>query len=364
MKIVIIVWLFPPKRIAGTEIVTYLMAGHLAGRGHEVHVVTSLDEGLPEESCEKGFYVHRIPLIKIPVFYTLFFWYAIIRMIGKIEPDLVHAQDLGIGMPALISKKMYNIPYLVWAQGFYDIYSPDGFTKLFLKPVIKNADSAIALTEDMKGVMQNIYHRDIAVLPNGINLAEYIDEPGIKDKTTPGKVILFVGRLDSVKGVQYLIRAMKRVHTKIPKARLIIVGDGPEREMLESLSLQLGIQKAVQFIGKVPHEKVKIFMQQADIFVLPSLCEGFPGVIIEAMACGLPVVSSRVGGIPEIITNDANGYLADAKDAESIADYLLLLLQDEKLRKKISYNNKQLVKKYSWENVIVRLERLYQLSIK
>jgi glycosyltransferase involved in cell wall biosynthesis len=363
MKIVILVGVFPPKWLAGTEIATYYMAAQLAQRGHEVHVITSLDEGLPDESCEKGFYIHRIPLIKIRFFGALFFWRAMIGTIRKICPDLVHVQSLVYGMPALISKKMLKIPYAVWAQGD-DVYRPDGFTKLTSKTVIKNADSAIALNEDMKRVMQNIYNRDIAVVPNGINMADYINEPGIKDGATRGKGILFVGRLVSVKGVQYLIRAMKQVHTKIPDARLIIVGDGEEREMLESLSLQLGIQNYVQFIGEIPHEKVQTYMQQAEVFVLPSLSEGLPNVIIEAMACGLPIVVSRVGGIPEIITNDTNGYLVEAKDTESIAKYIIVLLEDEKLRKKISDTNKQLVKKYTWENVIVELERLYHLSIK
>jgi len=363
MKIAILVLHFPPKGQAGTEIATYFLAEHLARRGHIVHVITSLDEGLPDESYEKGFYIHRIPLIKIRIFGMLLYWRAIIRTIRKIDPDLVHAQSLVSGMPALISKKLLKIPYAVWGQGS-DVYLPDGFIKLTSKMVIKNADSAIALTDDMKKVMQKIYHRDIVVVPNGINIADQLDKPDMKDEAAHGKSILYVGRLESVKGVQYLIRAMKRVHDKIPDARLIIIGDGKERDMLEALSIQLGIQKYVQIGGEVPHEKVLSFMQQADVFVLPSLSEGFPMVIIEALACGLPIVASRVGGVPEIITNDTNGYLVEAKDAETIANKIILLLQDEKLRKKISDNNKQLVKKYTWENVIVELERLYQLSIK
>jgi len=362
MKIAILVHHFPPKSLAGTEIATYFMAEQLARRGHIVHVITSLDKGLPDESYEKGFYIHRVRLIRIRIFGILFFWRAIIETIRKIDPDLVHAQSLGSGIPALISKKLLKIPYAVWGQGS-DVYFPQGFLISTLKSVIKNAEAAIALTEDMKRAMQEIYPRDIIVVPNGIDIADQLDESSIKDEAAHGKCILSVGRLESVKGVQYLIRAMKRVHDNIPDARLIIIGNGQERAMLEALSIQLGIQKNVQFVGKVPHEKVLSFMQQADVFVLPSLSEGFPMVIIEALACGLPVVASGVGGVPEIITNEANGYLVKAKDTESIADNILLLLQDEKLRKKISDNNKQLVKKYTWENVITRLEKIYELSI-
>jgi glycosyltransferase involved in cell wall biosynthesis len=338
------------------------MAEHLARRGHEVHVITSYDEGLPKESCEKGFYIHRIRLAKIRIFGVLVFWRAIIETIRKIDPDLVHAQSLSSGIPALISKKLLKIPYAVWGQGS-DVYHPDWFIQLASKMIVKNADSAIALTEDMKRVMQDLYDRNIAVVPNGFNIEDYPDEPSFEDRATHGKGILFVGRLKPVKGVQYLITSMKKVHEEMPDARLFLVGDGEERERLAALSTQLGLEKYVQFTGIVPHEKVKIFMQQADVFVLPSLSEGFPNVILEAMACGLPIIASRVGGIPDILTNDTNGYLVEVKDTNDLANKILLLLSDGVLRKKISDNNRQLVKKYSWENVISELEKIYELTI-
>jgi glycosyltransferase involved in cell wall biosynthesis len=156
---------------------------------------------------------------------------------------------------------------------------------------------------------------------------------------------------------------MKRVHEEIADAMLILIGDGEEKERLEALSIKLGIQKSVQFIGEVPHEQIPSYMQQADIFVLPSISEGFPSVILEAMACGLPIVASRVGGIPDIITNDTNGYLVEVKDSTDLANKMIILLQDDVLRKKISDNNRLLVKKYSWENVIFELEKIYELSI-
>jgi len=111
MKIAIIVNLFPPKWLAGTEIATYYIAEHLAQRGHEVHVITSQDEGLPEEFCEKGFFVHRLPRNKIRVFGVLLFWVDIVRTIRRVSPDIVHAQSLGAGVPALISKKILKELY-------------------------------------------------------------------------------------------------------------------------------------------------------------------------------------------------------------------------------------------------------------
>jgi glycosyltransferase involved in cell wall biosynthesis len=360
MKIAILVQYFPPKGQAGTEIATYFMAEQLARRGHTVHVITSSSGNPAGETVEKGFHVHRISLNKTRVLGILLFWYAIIATIRKIGPDLVHAQSLASGIPALLSKKLLKIPYVVWGQGS-DVYFPKGFLVVTPEKIIRNADAAIALTGDMKRAMQKICNRDIAVVPNGISVVDRVD--GTNDEAVHGKHILYVGRLEPVKGVRYLISAMKRVHDTIPDARLIIIGEGTERAMLEALSTRLGLRTCVQFGGEVPHEKVLSFMRQADVFVLPSMSEGFPMVIVEALSCGLPVVASRVGGVPEIITNETNGYLVEAKDEGALAESILVLLQDEHLRKKISDANKHLVKKYSWENVIIRLEKIYELSI-
>jgi glycosyltransferase involved in cell wall biosynthesis len=362
MKIAILVGLFPPKWLAGTEIATYYMAEHLAQRAHEVHVITSLDEGLPEESSEKGFYIHRLPRTKIRVAGALIFWTDIIRTIRKVSPEVVHAQSLGIAIPALISKMILKIPYVVWGQGS-DIYLPDWFTKLTSKTIMKNANSVIALTGDMKRTMQAIYDRNIVVVPNGIDLKEYTGDPSVQKVKGDEKRILFVGRLHPVKGVRYLLQAMKIVYEKMPDAKLILVGDGEEREHLETLTDNLGIRECVEFAGRVPHERVQDYMNQAEVFVLPSLSEGFPVTILEAMACGLPVVATRVGGLPDVIEDGVHGYLVRTKESNEIAETLLKLLQDEQLWETISKTNKQKINEYSWERVALALEKIYQGSI-
>jgi glycosyltransferase involved in cell wall biosynthesis len=361
MKIAILVNLFPPKWLAGTEVATYYTAEHLAQRGHEVHVITSLDEGLPEVSCEKGFHIHRLPRIEIRFIGVLIFWADIIRVLRKIKPDIVHAQSLISGMPALLSHKLLKIPYVIYGRGS-DVYLPGWFTKLTAKGILKNASTVIALTEHMKDAMQAIYSRDIIVVPNGINLNEVAEKE--TEGGNPSKRVLFVGRLHPVKGVQYLLGAMSIVHRELPEAKLILVGDGEEREHLETLTDNLGIRECVEFAGRVPHERVKDYMNQAEVFVLSSLSEGFPVTILEAMACGLPVVATRVGGVPDIIKNGTNGYLVDTMNQEQIAEALLNLLQDEKLRRDISGNNREKAKKYRWDAVAATLEGIYQKSVR
>jgi glycosyltransferase involved in cell wall biosynthesis len=360
MKIAILVNLFPPKWLAGTEIATYYIAEHLAQHGHEVHVITSLDEGLPEKSCEKGFHIHRLPRVRIRFVGVLAFWVDIVRTLQKIKPDIVHAQSFGSGMPALLSNRLLKIPYVIYGRGS-DVYLPDWFTKLTAKGILKNASTVIALTEHMKDAMQAIYSRDIIVVPNGINLNEVAEKE--TEGGNPSKRVLFVGRLHPVKGVQYLLGAMKMVHQELPEAKLILVGDGEEREHLENLTDSLGIRGCVEFAGRVPHDRVQDYMNRAEVFVLPSLSEGFPVTILEAMACGLPVVATRVGGIPDIIEDGTNGYLVDARDQEQIAEALLRVLQDKMLQKIMSNNNRKSAEKYRWDTVAATLEGVYQNSL-
>ncbi|OPX94110.1 MAG: Glycogen synthase [Syntrophorhabdus sp. PtaB.Bin027] len=363
MKIAIIIGLFPPKWLAGTEIATSNLAKQLAKRGHEIHVITSHDEGLPNFNKENGFYIHRFVWPKIRIIGVIPFWLLVFLKICTIKPDIVHAQDLTIGTPAYLSRKILKIPYIVWGRGS-DIYRPSRRVRITIPTILQNADAIIALTENMRIELKKFYDKEIYVIPNGIDLDKYSDVVINFEKEPGEKNILFVGSMYPVKGVQYLIMAMKTVHDRMPMIRLILVGDGEESERLAALSIKLGIQEYVQFVGKVPHEKVLTFMQNADVFVLPSLSEGLPNVLLEAMACGLPIVATNVGGIPDIITNGVNGFLVGVKDTEDIANKILILLQDDLARKKISDNNKQIVKKYTWNNVIVELEKIYELAIK
>jgi len=362
MKIAILVELFPPKWLAGTEIATYSLAANLAKHGHEVHIITSLDEGMPKYCFEKGFHTHRLERFNVRFVGTLIFWAQVLMTQQKINPDIIHIQSLSSALPGVISKILFKKPFVVWGRGS-DVYLPDWFTKLTSKTIIKNADSVIALTNDMKQKIQAVYSRDIFVIPNGIDLEKY-SSMSKNSKQVNGKTILFVGRLHPVKGVQYLIEAMAIIHQEMPDVKLIIVGEGIEREKLEALAKKLDLKECIQFAGQVPQEKIPLFMQQGDVFVLPSLSEGFPLVLLEAMACGLPIVATRVGGIPDILKDGINGYLVNTEKCDEISIKILILIKNEILWREISENNLLFVKKFYWGGVIERISEIYQQIIK
>ena len=362
MKIAILTPLFPPKHLAGLEIAAYNIAKHLSRRNHEVHVITTLDKSLPKESREEDFFVHRFKTSKIPILRTVLYYIKSFFVVKKINPDIVHVQTIYLSLSGLLIKKFLRKSYVVYGRGS-DVYLPWRFKNIISKPILKNANGVIVLTEDMKREIQKICNRDVFVIPNGIDLGRFEnlsrEELCSKLKINGEKIIVFVGTLRPVKGVRYIIEAMKIITNKNKNNRLFIVGDGEDRGYLENLVKKLDLQECVNFVGKVPNEKVPEYMAASDVFVLPSLSESFGIVNLEAMASGLPIVATNVRGLPEIIEDGENGFLVEPKNANEIAEKVLLLLEDDELRERISRNNKEKVKEYSWKSAVEKLEKVY-----
>lgn len=367
MRIAILVPLFPPRWLGGTEIATYNTARSLANRGHEVHVITSLDNGLPKESIVDNFRLHRVKIIRKRILRVLTYALSSVTTIRKINPDIVHAQATPTGLSPLWINRTIKKPYIVYCRG-NEIYLPWLFKRMISKLVLQNADAVIALTDDMKREIEKIFPGNIFVIPNGIDCEKF---EGLSREETrrnlniskSEKVILFVGRFRPEKGVKYLLEAMSIVREKSPRARLLLVGYGEEQEHLERQITELDLQNLVTFAGKIPNEKIPQYMAASDLLVLPSLSESFGIVNLEAMASGLPIVATHVGGVPEIVIDGKNGFLVEPGNPKQIAEKVLLLLESNELRHAISIQNRKTAKYFRWEEVSQRLERIYQDAI-
>jgi glycosyltransferase involved in cell wall biosynthesis len=358
MKIAILVDLFPPKWLGGTEIASYNIAKNLALRGHDVHVITWLDENLPKNSFQDGFHIHRVYGKKTRFFSQIIFLINIFFCLKSIQPDIVHVQQISlVCIPAFFSKKLLKKSYIIYGRGT-DIYFMSFFWKKISYFILKNANKVIVLTEDMKRELQKIYNGEILVIPNGIELNNY---KNLQKENIPveNKIIIFVGTLSPVKGLIYLIEAMEIIHTEMKNTFLMIVGEGQEKKSLEEMVIKLHLEKVVFFKGRIPNEDIPKFLVQGYVFVLPSLSEGFPNVILEAMAAGLPIITTDIDGLSEIITNEENGYLVEPKNSHQLADKLLKILKNPIQRKIISDNNIEKASKYSWKNVVEHLEDAY-----
>ncbi|MBO3757520.1 MAG: glycosyltransferase family 4 protein, partial [Candidatus Brockarchaeota archaeon] len=203
-----------------------------------------------------------------------------------------------------------------------------------------------------------IDYAPIKIIPNGIDTNRF--KPNF-DKENKELRILFVSRLVHRKGPHLLVKAFKRVIKRYDKVTLIFAGSGYMRETLEELAMSLNIASKVKFLGDVPDENLPQVYSESDIFVLPSLhAESFGLVLLEAMASGLPVVTTNIGGIPEVLEDGKEGFLVKP-DERNIADALIKLLEDKNLREKMGRNGrKKAVEVYDWKNVGEKIEEVYK----
>jgi glycosyltransferase involved in cell wall biosynthesis len=196
----------------------------------------------------------------------------------------------------------------------------------------------------------------IRVIPNPVDGQQFRPGPSKRAEDE----VLWVGRFVPEKGLEYLIKALKLILAK-RKITLRLVGDGPQRTRIESLVKQLDLSKQVIFEGEVSYGEVARIMSEASVFALPSIKEGLPKVLLEAMASELAIVSAAIPGVSEVITNDENGLLVEPKSAEGLAKAILTLLGDRSHVKRLGTNaRRNVMQNYSWESTLKALDRVYE----
>lgn len=191
----------------------------------------------------------------------------------------------------------------------------------------------------------------------GLNLRR---ELGIKEEQ---RIILCVGRLYYRKGLTTLLRSIPQVVQKFADVRFLISGEGFKRneENLRELAEKLNIDDSVTFLGYFPDERLPDLYAAADIFVLPALYENFPFAILEAQSTELPVISTKVGGIPEFLINNENGLLVDPGDPEQLAQVIMVLLQDPALAEQLGRCGRRRVEeKFAWPAIADQVVGLYR----
>jgi glycosyltransferase involved in cell wall biosynthesis len=165
------------------------------------------------------------------------------------------------------------------------------------------------------------------------------------------KIILFVGYLWPIKGLNYLVDAIPDIVEKQPDSLFLFIGRGHLRNKMIKKCRKYSIEKNVRFLGGKEHDEIPIWLNASDMLILPSLSEGRPNVVLEAMACETPVIATRVGGTPELVENGFNGILVEPKDPKEIENAALTLLADEDLREKMGKNGRKKILRdgLTWE---------------
>ncbi|MFA5157729.1 MAG: glycosyltransferase family 4 protein [Patescibacteria group bacterium] len=265
---------------------------------------------------------------------------------------------------ALQAKERFVYTEHIWNSD-YHLKSPlnSWLQKNGLRAISKRADIIFAVSNSVKKFLVEVFKlngKDVVVIPNAIEIET---EPKKASRAEDKLLIGTIGSLNKQKGHIYLIQAIERVVKSLPKTRLEIVGDGPEKEKIQREIKKLGLESRVQLLGKI--DKPKRLLKNWDIFVLPSLSETFGLVVLEAFESKVPVIATKVGGLPELITNNDNGILVPPADPDKLSKAILYLLVEKKVRNGLAEEAYKLLKeKYDWSKIIKEIEREYYKLIR
>lgn len=374
---------YPPLG-GGGGVFTRTLARELADRGHNIYVVTT-NAKLPTMEKDVNVLIRRVNCFrntitwtpKLPMYiFPLASFQAMNTFVKKHDIDLINAHfaiPSGIS-PAVISK-IKRVPLVTNIMGA-DIHDPTKYNlqrpllDLIVKKVLNSSELIICPSSDMKTRAEKLTRTPIDIIPYGIDYEKFAS--GIKKRSTKRKldvddrdlIVLTVARLIPRKSFDTSLRAIKKAKKIIGNLKYVIVGDGPEREKILKTVRELGLEDTVILTSRVPDTELPDYYAISDVFLMTSLHEAFGIVLLEAMASGMPVVVSDIGGMKDIVANGRNGYLCPVDDVTAFAERIEFLLTNQTENKKQGDFGKELVSKnYTYKKITDRYEEIFDRTV-
>ncbi|HLB01079.1 MAG TPA: N-acetyl-alpha-D-glucosaminyl L-malate synthase BshA [Bacteroidota bacterium] len=325
----------------GSGVVASELGKDLAEQGHRIHFISYAMPIRLEGYIENIFY-HEVEISSYPLFdfplYTPALASKIVEVAKFEDLDLIHAHyaiphatSAYLAREILGSKDLKIVTTLhgtdITLVGLEPSFLP------VMKFSIEKSDGVTAVSAYLREKTKTNYSitKDIRVIPNFIDTHKYVrsQKPDIRRSLAPDdeKIIIHVSNFRPVKRVPDVVRIFAQIRKKIP-ARLVLVGDGPDRSTCEQIARELGVWGDVKFLGK--QVELVCLLSSADLFLMPSQSESFGLSALEAMACNVPVISSSVGGLPELVSHGETGYIAEIGDIDRMAKYAVELLSNRK----------------------------------
>jgi len=334
-------------------------------RKHEVHLISFRRADIPEVIFHPV--KLSVPIRISPVARSygkvgyLFYLEIYKRLIHQIAPDILHAHwATSYGLMGAYSA--YH-PFILstWGSDVVDFPRRSYVHRKILEYTLNSADYLTATSRMLAAETQKYLSRrtQVHMIPFGVDLDRFKPEvQRAKENVTVG----IAKKLEKKYGIEYLIKAFAKLAPRKQKVKLLIVGDGSQEKELKSLCRSLHIEQNVRFVGFVEHCRIPDYLNQMDVFVVPSIMssETFGVAAVEAAACELPVIAANIGGLPEVVVDGVTGFLVPPRDAESLAEKLTVLIEDKRLRKKMGEAARKFVQeRYEWEEGAGEMERLY-----
>jgi glycosyltransferase involved in cell wall biosynthesis len=282
---------------------------------------------------------------------TWTFW-SIVR---AFNPDIVHVHSISTNL--LWYWGMENLFVSPWGSDVRGNHS--AIKTSYLRFVFRQAQVITATSHFLAATTRRYYtDKEIHVVPFGVDCEVF--RPTERINMTSAVTLGFVKHLRVKYGPEYLIRAMEMIVKQYPQTQLLVAGSGELHSQLEELTGKLGLTGHISFLGAVEHRRVPEILKSVDIFVMPSIQEEFGVAAVEAQAMEIPVVATRVGGVPEVVLDGETGILVEPRNSGQLAQAILTLIENPALRRQMGERGRRnVLANYRWEDNAALMERLY-----
>ncbi|MBP1225184.1 N-acetyl-alpha-D-glucosaminyl L-malate synthase BshA [Flavobacterium sp. 1355] len=373
MKIAIVCY----PTFGGSGVVATELGLELARRGHEIHFIT-YSQPVRLALLNPNVHYHEVNVPEYPLFhyqpYELALSSKLVDMVKLYKIEVLHVHYAiphayaGYMAKQMLKNEGINLPMITTLHGTdITLVGNHPFYKPAVTFSINKSDYVTSVSQSLKDDTLKLFKikNKIKVIPNFIELDKVKKDPlapchrYVMAKENE-RIITHISNFRKVKRIPDIIKIFYNIQKEVP-AKLMMVGDGPEKEKAEMLCQELGILDKVIFFGN-SHEIDKILCM-TDLFLLPSETESFGLAALEAMACGVPVISSNSGGLPEVNFDGFSGYLSDVGNVEEMAENALKILKDDAVLSQFKANALEVARKFDIKNILPKYEALYKKAI-
>jgi N-acetyl-alpha-D-glucosaminyl L-malate synthase BshA len=372
MKIAIVCY----PTFGGSGVVATELGIALAEHGHEIHFIT-YKQPVRLQLLHNNVHYHEVSVPNYPLFhyqpYELALSSKLVNMAKLHEIEIVHVHYAiphayaGYMAKQMLAQEGIFIPMVTTLHGTdITLVGSHPFYKPAVTFSINNSDAVTSVSQSLKDDTLRLFNikKEIEVVPNFIDTKKYENLYSDCEReliaSNNEKIITHISNIRKVKRVDDVIEIFDRIQKKLP-AKLVIVGDGPEKESLENLCKKKGIDEKVLFVGN-SHEVDKILCF-SDLFILPSEHESFGLVALEAMVCGVPVISSNAGGLPEVNIHGESGYLSDVGNVDEMAENALKILENNGTHQLFKRKAKENAQRFETKLIVPLYEEIYKKSL-
>lgn len=361
----------------GSGVVATELGISLAEQGHQVHFITY---NLPArlDVLKENIFYHEVIVSDYPLFdytpYELVLTSKIVDVVKYEKLDLLHVHyaiphaSAAYMAQRILADEGYRIPYITTLHGTdITLVGKDSSFEPVITFAINKSSAVTAVSESLKKDTYEFFDisREIEVIPNFIDMREYeniYDENLRKRYASNGEFLIsHISNFRKVKRIEDVVHVFDKIRKKVP-AKLLLVGDGPERAVIEKMCREIDICTDAILLGKL--RSTKEILAISDLFLLPSETESFGLAALEAMAAGCPVISTNTGGLPEVNIHGVSGYTAGVGAVDTMATYALSLLQDKQVHAKFKIQAKEIASRFDLPKIICAYQQLYNQVLK